>query len=111
MDLFRCCAVNVFKGMLDNRLFCGILLSTSVLQALIVQFGSVAFSVAKGGLNAEHWIISLVLGAASLVVQQVINVVYILGERYNIHRNKRRSKKDGHMTTLRTNGAEHSHSE
>jgi P-type Ca2+ transporter type 2B len=102
--------VNVFKGIFDNYLFCGILLTTSVLQVLIVQYGSIAFKVAKGGLDAQYWALSLVLGAASLLVQQFINFIYGLGQRYNVYKNRNRSRKGGHLTTLRTNCAEHAHS-
>ena len=71
-------SVNVFSGMLNNSLFCGILLTTAVLQVLIVEFGSVAFAVADGGLDAQFWGLSMLIGFGSLPVQQVINVLYLL---------------------------------
>jgi hypothetical protein len=104
----------VFKGILDNRLFMGIWLVTSVLQVLIVQYGSDAFHVAKDGLSAKYWGLSMILGAASLVVQQVINVAYNMCQSYKIYKNKKRKSKYGHMTKERTNGQhsqEHPHSE
>jgi len=90
--------VNVFKGILTNRLFCGILLTTAVLQVLIVEFGSFAFQVAVGGLDAQYWGVSLVLGALSLVVQQFINVAYRLAQHYKRRRNKKRLARAGHLT-------------
>lgn len=101
----RVSLVNVFKGILDNNLFCGILLTTAVLQVFIVQFGSVAFKVAEDGLSAKYWGLSMLLGAGSLPVQQVINVVYRLFQNYNIHRNKKRSAKTGQLTTKRADGS------
>lgn len=69
---------NVFSGILNNSLFCGILFTTAVLQVLIVEFGSVAFAVKEGGLEAKYWGLSLLIGFGSLPVQQVINVLYML---------------------------------
>jgi len=59
-------------------MFCGILLTTSFLQIIIVEFGSVAFSVAKGGLSAQFWGLSLIFGFGAFPVQQIINVLYKL---------------------------------
>lgn len=67
---------NVFKGVLSNRIFCSILVITSILQALIVQFGGKAFRVADGGLSGKYWAISILLGFGALPVQQVINVIF-----------------------------------
>lgn len=69
---------NVFKGILNNSLFCGILFTTAVLQVLIVEFGSVAFAVYEGGLSAKFWGYSLLIGFGSMPVQQVINVLFML---------------------------------
>lgn len=103
-------AVNVFKGVLNNSLFCGIWVVTACLQAIIVQYGSVAFAVVQGGLSAKYWGISLMLGVCEFPIQQLINVIFRLGQRYKLHKNKKRSRKDGHLTTQRTNGEEHPHS-
>ncbi|KAL7559568.1 hypothetical protein ACA910_009968 [Epithemia clementina (nom. ined.)] len=91
--------LNVFKGMLQNRLFCGILLVTAGLQVLIVEFGSLAFSVAKDGLNGEQWVLCLILGAGSLVIQQIINAIYRVAQKYNVRRHTRRLAKDRAMAT------------
>ena len=90
---------NVFKGMLRNPLFCGILMVTAGLQILIVEFGSLAFRVADDGLNGEQWALCLVLGAGSLVVQQGINVVYRLAQNFNVRRHTRRLAKDRAQAT------------
>lgn len=85
--------------MFDNWLFCTIMLVTSILQVLIVQFGSVAFAVAEGGLPLKYWGLSLLLGFGSLPVQQVINLLYSLGMNYKVHRNRKRLKKNGSLAT------------
>eukprot|EP00581_Thalassiosira_minuscula_P007824 CAMPEP_0183703132 /NCGR_PEP_ID=MMETSP0737-20130205/988_1 /TAXON_ID=385413 /ORGANISM="Thalassiosira miniscula, Strain CCMP1093" /LENGTH=1169 /DNA_ID=CAMNT_0025929841 /DNA_START=195 /DNA_END=3701 /DNA_ORIENTATION=- len=46
---------NVFRGINRNPLFCGILLTTAVLQVIMVEFGGKAMHVADGGLDAEYW--------------------------------------------------------
>jgi hypothetical protein len=85
-------------------MFVGILLVTSGLQAIIVQYGSIAFHVSKGGLSAKYWGWSLLFGSFELIVQQVINVLYRIGQNSKIHRNKTRSQKNHHLITQRTNG-------
>jgi len=104
-------AVNIFKGILDNPLFCGILLVTAVLQVLIVQFGSIAFRVSKDGLSGQFWGLSLVLGAISLPFQQVINFVYHMCKRYHVYKNKKRKRKAARLISERINGGDHVHSE
>jgi Ca2+ transporting ATPase len=91
--------------MFDNPLFVSILFTTAALQVLIVEFGSIAFKVVDGGLDAKYWGVSLALGLGSLPVQQVINVLFRMGQEHNISRNRKRSAKLGHMTTKRTNGS------
>jgi hypothetical protein len=103
-------AVNVFAGILNNYLFCGILLVTSALQVLIVEFGSVAFHVSEGGLSGKFWGVSMVLGVGSLPVQQVINVIYKGAKKYKGYRNRRRLAKNSHLATQRLQGG-HVHHE
>jgi P-type Ca2+ transporter type 2B len=93
---------NVFKGITNNPLFLGILITTAGMQCLIVQYGSVAFKVAQGGLDGKYWGVSLLLGAGSLPVQQIINVLYRIGQYYKGKlRNHRRKAKQAQMTTER----------
>jgi len=68
--------VNIFRGLNKNPIFIGILVSTSVLQVLMVEFGGKAMHVADGGLEAKYWGLSIGIGALSLPVQQLINVLY-----------------------------------
>jgi Ca2+ transporting ATPase len=59
-----------------------------------VQFGSIAFHVAEGGLSAEYWGMSLAFGVGSFPVQQLINVMYRIAQHYKGMRIKSRVKKD-----------------
>jgi Cation transporting ATPase, C-terminus len=68
--------VNVFKGIHKNPLFIGIVVVTSCLQVIIVQFGSLAFAVQDGGLSLRLWGYSVMFGAFGLLWQQVINIIY-----------------------------------
>ncbi|KAL3779957.1 hypothetical protein ACHAW5_000677 [Stephanodiscus triporus] len=69
---------NVFKGVLSNPLFCVILFISAVLQVIMVQFGGDAMHVHEDGLDGELWGYSIAIGAGSLPMGQVINVVYYL---------------------------------
>jgi Ca2+ transporting ATPase len=86
--------VNVFRGIHKNPLFCSILLITSGLQAIIIQFGSVAFHVAPGGLDGKYWGYSLAFGAGSLPVQQVINLLYRAAQHYKQWRMNKRLERN-----------------
>jgi Ca2+ transporting ATPase len=90
--------------MFKNPLFCGILFTTMALQVLIVQFGSVAFHVAEGGLEGKFWAISLGLGVGSLPWQQVINVCYFLGVRYKGYRMKKRLQRNASLSRRHADG-------
>lgn len=79
------------------------MLFTIILQIIIIQFGSVAFSVAEGGLPLKFWGISVLIGSISLIVQQIINVLYSLTQKFNIDRNLKRKKKAGMQTTEQSN--------
>lgn len=77
------------------------------LQALIVQFGSVAFHVSEGGLNAKFWGLSLGLGVGTLPWQQVINVIYAMGLNYKGYRMKKRLQKSGSLNVRQTDNGGH----
>lgn len=104
--------VNVFSGIQNNGLFCGILVVTGVLQCIIVQFGSKAFHVADDGLDAKMWGISLVCGVISLPVQQIINILYRSGGKiYKGYRSKNRKKRDAALSTRTADGPAKLHPE
>ena len=62
----------MFKGIHKNRIFMIILLITLVFQIIIVEFGSVVFTVQ--GLNWSNWLISIALGSGSLIVGLLIRL-------------------------------------
>jgi hypothetical protein len=90
---------NVFQGVFSNPYFCGIWLGTSCLQALIVQYGSIAFHVYAGGLPAKYWGISMAFGLGSLPIQQIINVLYTLSKKYKGYRINKRVKRNARQAT------------
>ena len=92
----------MFSGILNNPIFVAILLITSGLQAIIVRYGSIAFHVSEGGLEAKYWGWSLLLGAGELLVQQIINVIYEICEKFAVSRNNKRTQKNHHLITQRT---------
>ena len=69
---------NVFKDILKNQLFCGILLSTATLQVIMIQYGGEAMHVSEGGLSGELWGYSIAFGVGSIPIQQVINKLYAI---------------------------------
>lgn len=71
---------NVFRGVLKNQLFCGIVFFSAGLQVIMVEFGGDAMHVSDGGLNSTLWGYSIAFGAGSLPVQQFINLF-----RFSLH--------------------------
>ena len=66
---------NVFKGILNNFYFLGILGVTLLLQCLAVTYGSHALKVGPNGLNGTQWAFCCICAGGVLVWQQVINQV------------------------------------
>uniref|UniRef100_F1KRY9 Calcium-transporting ATPase n=1 Tax=Ascaris suum TaxID=6253 RepID=F1KRY9_ASCSU len=64
---------NIFKGLINNRIFCIIWSSTFVAQILIVQYGGAWFSTAA--LTIKQWIVCLLLGVSTLLWGQVVTTI------------------------------------
>jgi P-type Ca2+ transporter type 2B len=64
---------NIFEGLFSNIIFCIIWLVTLVLQIIIVNYGSYAFSVKK--LSLEQWAWCLLFGLGTLIFQQLVSVI------------------------------------
>lgn len=56
---------NIFKGVLNNSVFCIVFVFISFAQVIIVEFGADALKVSQGGLNGYHWLIAVVLGLST----------------------------------------------
>lgn len=54
--------INIFDGLWGNWLFISILIFTTVVQVIMIQFGGYPFSTSLYGLNATQWFICLALG-------------------------------------------------
>lgn len=61
---------NVFKGLIGNRVFCVIWISTFIGQILIVQYGGAWFSTAP--LTVWQWVVCIVLGVSELAWGQLV---------------------------------------
>ncbi|CAF0795587.1 unnamed protein product [Adineta steineri] len=64
---------NVFRGIFTNPIFYGIWIVTFVVQILLVQFGSVAFSCVP--LTLEQWMWCFFFGATVLLWNQLVNLI------------------------------------
>lgn len=64
---------NVFKYLLNNRMFCIIWISTFFLQIVIVQYGGAWFSTAP--LTLGQWAICLAFGVSELLFGQVVATI------------------------------------
>ncbi|XP_057693208.1 plasma membrane calcium-transporting ATPase 1-like isoform X2 [Corythoichthys intestinalis] len=64
---------NVFDGVLDNPIFCSIVLGTFLIQVLIVQFGGKPFSCVS--LSIEQWLWCIFLGFGSLLWGQLVSSI------------------------------------
>jgi Ca2+ transporting ATPase len=67
--------VNVFEGIQRNWLFLAIWIGTGGFQAIIVQFGSVAFNVSKFGLDGNQWGICIGFAAFALVWRFILLII------------------------------------
>ncbi|KAI9101221.1 hypothetical protein DFS34DRAFT_462592 [Phlyctochytrium arcticum] len=65
--------LNIFKNILHNRIFLGIVVITAALQALIVQFGGEVFKTQP--LDAGQWGICILVGAGSLPIGAFIRLI------------------------------------
>jgi len=61
---------NVFKGILTNKLFLGIVIGTFLVQILLVEAGGRFFQVT--GLTLEQWLWCIFIGFSELIVHQLV---------------------------------------
>ena len=61
---------NIFKGIMDNKMYIIIWFIISGGQVIIVQLTGRVFKCAIGGLPWEHWVIAIILG--------IIEVFYVM---------------------------------
>jgi hypothetical protein len=68
---------NVFVGITKNPVFITVVITTMVLQVLIIQFAGKTFGLVVGGLTAGQWGVCIGIGAFSLPWQLVINAALL----------------------------------
>eukprot|EP00916_Digyalum_oweni_P001883 GHVL01003643.1.p1 GENE.GHVL01003643.1~~GHVL01003643.1.p1 ORF type:complete len:878 (-),score=127.53 GHVL01003643.1:1661-4294(-) len=67
--------INVFKGVIGNKMWMGIVALIVVLQVFIIQFGGLALSVHYEGLSWQQWLICIALGSGSLLVAIIVKLI------------------------------------
>ncbi|KAJ7534352.1 hypothetical protein O6H91_13G090500 [Diphasiastrum complanatum] len=65
--------LNVLKGIFRNRLFCGVLIVTTVLQVLIVEFLKNFFKTTK--LSWQYWLVCIGIGFVGLIIGLLIKLI------------------------------------
>ncbi|VFQ91157.1 unnamed protein product [Cuscuta campestris] len=75
--------LNVFRGIFGSWIFLSVILSTAVFQAIIVQFlGAFASTVPLGW---HLWLLSVLIGAASMLVSIVLKLIPVEQEAAKHH--------------------------
>jgi len=67
--------LNIFKGLMKNKMFVYIWFVTLGIQCLMVQVGSYALSVHKDGLSGQQWGISIAFGLTPLLWRLVLRKI------------------------------------
>ena len=83
--------INVFKGILDNKLFIVIVFGILGLQILLVTFTSSAFHVYQKGLTIQQWAICIAIGFISMPVNLLLKVK-TLNEEQKVYEEKNESQ-------------------
>jgi len=66
---------NVFAGFMDNPMFLIIISIIIVVQVPITQFTADAFYVSRDGLSGIQWLISILIGASTLIIDFLIKFI------------------------------------
>ena len=66
---------NVVRDIFKNQIFVGIVVLTSILQAIIVQFGGQVFRLDPKGLSSANWGWSILIGSGSIIVGYLLRFV------------------------------------
>lgn len=67
--------INIFEGMLKSYVFIVIWVVIVVAQILITQFGGHVFVVCLDGLTGTQWLICILVGATSLIINILIKLI------------------------------------
>lgn len=73
--------INVLKGIFDSWVFMMVIISTTIFQIIIVEFlGTFAETVP---LNKELWLVSVLIGAASLLISVILKFIPIAKKEHS----------------------------
>ncbi|KAJ7567704.1 hypothetical protein O6H91_01G002500 [Diphasiastrum complanatum] len=96
--------LNIFEGILQNRMFCAVLFVTTILQVMIVEFLKRFFKTTR--LSWRYWLVCLGIGFTSLIFGLLIKLIPVpqkplfrmKSKQHGKH--KRHSKKHSHGDSL-----------
>jgi magnesium-transporting ATPase (P-type) len=66
---------NIFKGVFNNPTFCIIFLVISGAQGLIINVGSDAMKITRGGLHGYHWLIACIFGFTTWIMAALFKCI------------------------------------
>jgi len=67
--------INIFSGIFDNAYFVVVWIFIAAGQFFITQYGSLAMKVHIAGLTGNQWIISVIVGFTSLIMNLILKFV------------------------------------
>ena len=67
--------INVFEGIFKNWMYIGVWILIAAGQVIIVEVGSVAMKVSKGGLPWQQWLIALLCGFLTFLIAFIVKFI------------------------------------
>lgn len=75
--------INIFRGIFGSWIFIGVMLATVVFQVIIVEFLGTFASTTP--LSWQLWLLSVLIGAASLIVAVILKLIPVEKETPKHH--------------------------
>lgn len=67
--------INLFEGILKNKIFLGLWLVIIAGQVIICQFGSIVFVVSPDGLDGVQWGMCIAIGFTGIIVNLILKFI------------------------------------
>jgi hypothetical protein len=67
--------LNIFRGVHNNLVFCFVFVAILGGQAIIIEVGSDAMKITRGGLHGWHWLIAIVLGFSTWIMSALFRCI------------------------------------
>lgn len=75
--------INIFRGIFSSWIFLGVMVATVVFQVIIVEFLGTFASTTP--LSWQLWLISVLIGAASLIIAVILKLIPVEKETSKHH--------------------------